>query len=76
MEPFASSTDPDAATDLDVADSASAISIQAQVETAVVDEAAPLEMPLADSVASDDPADIINKLNNWLNNIRLRRDHV
>ncbi|MBD1399424.1 tetratricopeptide repeat protein [Pelovirga terrestris] len=32
--------------------------------------------PLEETTGADDAAEIIDKLNNWLNNIRLRREHV
>ena len=75
-EPSSISSEYDTAMDLAGADSVSAVSSQAGPETGAVDETAQQEMPMPEPAASDDSTEIINKLNNWLNNIRLRREHV
>ena len=79
LESSSLSTEHDAATNADVAASSLAFNTQAEVADEVVDEvvdeAPHQDMPMAESALADQ-TEIINKLNNWLNNIRLRREHV
>ncbi|MBW6510445.1 MAG: tetratricopeptide repeat protein [Desulfuromonadales bacterium] len=75
-EPLSVSMKYDAAINLDDADSTAVFNMQAEVEAHEITATALHEMPVAKSVVFQDSTEIINTLNNWLNNIRLRREHV